>query len=167
MTSWLRLLFFSSQVTSFPAQGTWAGEGRSVCGSREQQGVQGRGVLGLMTLGLKEKFTLFLAMCFIDRFSTGPQGCSHRHWCETGSLEGWKAGGQTLLSCSPAEHSRHLWEWVYFKTTIGPYFREITGYWCLSALWLRHHGWDSCHHPESSYIALVFSCRFVLRMTLY
>lgn len=30
------------------------------------------------------------------------------------------AEGQVLLSHSPAEHSRHQWEWVYFRVNTGP-----------------------------------------------
>lgn len=53
--------FFSPK---FPC--TWAGEGRSVCGRRDQQG---RAVLGLITfLGFKEKLTLFLAVGFMESF---------------------------------------------------------------------------------------------------
>lgn len=104
-------LFFSPQVTSFSAQGTWAGEGRSVCGRREQQGVEGRGVLGLITcLGLKGKFTLFFAMCFIDRLSTGPRGCPHRHWCETGSLGGWKAAAKQNVADTSGSGSILKWQ---------------------------------------------------------
>lgn len=114
-------LFFSPQVTSFPAQGTWAGEGRNVCGRREQQGVEGRGVLGLITcLGLKGKFTLFFAMCFIDRLSTGPRGCPHRHWCETGSLGGWKAAAKQNIADSSGSGSILKWQ-------LGPILEKLLG----------------------------------------
>lgn len=66
-----------------------------MCGRRDQQG---RAVLGLITfLGFKEKLTLFLAVGFMESF---PQ--EHRAVL-TGTgvkQEGWKAGGQILLSCS-------------------------------------------------------------------
>lgn len=101
------VFYFFFQVTSFLAQGAWAGESRSVCGRTEQWGGEARGILRLITfLGFKEKFTLCFAMCFIHKFSIGSRGCPHRHWCETGSIKPkrgtWEAEKLKVRSCFPA-----------------------------------------------------------------
>jgi len=44
----------------------------------------------------------------------------NKHKAGGGILGGWMAEGQVLLSHSPAEHSRHQWEWVYFRVNTGP-----------------------------------------------
>lgn len=73
-------------------------------------------------------------MCFIHKFSTGPRGCPHRHWYETGSVklkrDAWETGRLKVGSCSPAAQQNIAdtsGSGSILKSQLGPILEKLLG----------------------------------------